>query len=257
MLAVLGVVVGLLVVGAAGLQAPSVRLAPMLDTATSPPTTSPPTSPLSTSPPTTVPVVTTPRSRQHPSAPPRKERAQVTVPTTGQGGYRRAKTSVTASHTTGRLIRFDLRVERGMPFDPEDTARFVASVLNDDRSWTGSGRWRFQLVDDADEAELHAWIVSRTTTNHKCFPLLTRGQVSCQNGNNVVLNATRWAHGAKAYGDDLLGYRTYLVNHEFGHYLGYGHVGCPAPGKRAPVMMQQTKGVGSCRSNPWPAPDRD
>ena len=75
--------------------------------------------------------------------------------------------------------------------------------------------------------------------------------MSCQNGDRVVLNAKRWQLGAEAYGRDLVNYRRYLVNHEFGHYIGYGHVDCPGRGRPAPVMMQQTKGLDGCRKNPW------
>ena len=44
-----------------------------------------------------------------------------------------------------------------------------------------------------------------------------------------------------------------VVNHETGHWLGHGHLGCPGPGP-APVMMQQSKGRGACSFNPWPLP---
>jgi Protein of unknown function (DUF3152) len=71
---------------------------------------------------------------------------------------------------------------------------------------------------------------------------LTRGEVSCQNGNRVVLNAKCWLLGADSYGSDLTNYRRCLVNHEFGYALGKHHVVCPGPGKLAPVMMEQTKG---------------
>ena len=60
----------------------------------------------------------------------------------------------------------------------------------------------------------------------------------------MVLNAKRWLLGADSYGSDLTNYRRYLVNYEFGHALGKHHVDCPGPGKLAPVMMQQTKGLG-------------
>ena len=39
-----------------------------------------------------------------------------------------------------------------------------------------------------------------------------------------------------------------------GHFLGLGHVECPAEGAPAPVMMQQSKGLNGCRANPWPLP---
>ena len=103
-------------------------------------------------------------------------------------------------------------------------------------------------------AELHAYIVTPGTTDELCAPLQTQGEVSCQNGDRVVLNAKRWVRGADAYGRDLVGYRRYLVNHEFGHYIGYGHVQCPGRGKPAPVMMQQTKGLDGCTPVSWPYP---
>ena len=71
-----------------------------------------------------------------------------------------------------------------------------------------------------------------------------------------MLNAWRWQNGAETYGEDLEGYRQYLVNHETGHALGYGHLGCPEAGAPAPVMVQQTKTLLGCAPNPWPALER-
>ena len=155
------------------------------------------------------------------------------VPATGPGSYDRARVDVDAASDSGRLIRFDVQVERNLDIDPDDAARLIERVLNDRRSWRGTGRWRFQLVSSASEATLHAYIVTPGTTDRLCAPLLTRGEVSCQNGNKVVLNAKRWMLGADSYGSDVAGYRRYLVNHEFGHSLGHQHVGCPGRGKRA------------------------
>ncbi len=139
--------------------------------------------------------------------------------------------------------------------DADEAARLVAAVLDDDRSWrstSGATRVRFRLVGRGQRADLHATIATPATTDRLCAPLRTWGEVSCQNGNHVVLNARRWVNGAPSYGADRAGYRRYLVNHEFGHTLGRSHVRCPARGRPAPVMLQQTKGLGGCDANPWP-----
>jgi Protein of unknown function (DUF3152) len=176
----------------------------------------------------------------------------ITVPATGPGAYRPAQMDVRPPSSSGRLIRYDVKVEDNLDIDPDEAARIIAGVLNDKRSWRGSGRVRFELVSgDSERAELHAYIVTPGTTDRLCAPLATRGEVSCQNGNRVVLNAKRWQLGAESYGRDLTNYRRYLVNHEFGHYIGYGHVECPGRGKLAPIMLQQTKGLDGCRKNPW------
>jgi hypothetical protein len=202
-------------------------------------------------PPTPNPTVA-PTTSDGPAGKPKSSARKTTVPATGPGRYRPARVDVRAATRSGRLIRYDVKIEDNLDIDPDKAARIVAGVLNDERSWRGRERVRFELVSaDSGRAELHAYIVTPGTTDRLCAPLLTQGEVSCQNGNRVVLNARRWQLGAAAYGQDLINYRRYLVNHEFGHYIGYGHVGCPGRGRRAPVMMQQTKGLDGCKKNPW------
>lgn len=175
------------------------------------------------------------------------------MPRAGSGRFVRARVAAAAAGQRGRLIRYDVRVERGLPLDADAQARIVQSVLADERSWRGSGRWRFALVRSSRQADVHVSIATPETTDALCAPLRTIGKVSCQTGDRVVLNARRWVFGADAYGDDVARYRQYLVNHEFGHVLGFSHVGCPEDGRRAPVMLQQTKGLDGCRANPWPS----
>jgi hypothetical protein len=182
---------------------------------------------------------------------------QVEVPGSGPGTYQPAKMTVRSRSAQGRLIRYDVRVEDGLSIDPDKAAVLIQAVLDDERSWRGSRRWRFELAPVGQSAKLHAYIVTPKTTDRLCAPYLTRGEVSCQNGDRVVLNAKRWLLGADSYGSDLTNYRRYLVNHEFGHTLGKGHVDCPGPGKLAPIMLQQTKGLWGCRKNPWPLDSED
>ena len=195
----------------------------------------------------------TPQPTAKPSrTPTKKAPKKAVVPATGPGTYKAAGQRAKPASDAGRLIRFDVKVEENLDIPADAAAEVIAGVLNDQRSWRGSGRWRFELVSgDNDHAELHAYIVTPGTTDRLCAPLQTRGDVSCQNGNRIVLNAKRWMLGAESYGTDLTNYRRYLVNHEFGHYLGFGHVNCPRRGELAPIMLQQTKGLGGCRKNPW------
>jgi Protein of unknown function (DUF3152) len=182
---------------------------------------------------------------------------QIEVPGSGPGTYQAARETMRPTTSSGALIRYDVRVEEGLSINPDQAAVEIQKVLDDPRSWRGTRRWRFELAPVGQPVTLHAYIVTPETTDRLCAPHLTRGEVSCQNGNRVVLNAKRWLLGADAYGTDLTNYRRYLVNHEFGHALGKRHLDCPGPGRLAPVMMQQTKGLGACRRNPWPQASED
>jgi len=180
----------------------------------------------------------------------------VKVPAKGPGTYRTAEVSVPSTTGRGRLIRFDVRVEKGLDLDPDTVARALEKTLDDKRSWRSTGTVHFSLVPAGEDADLHAYLVTPGTTDRLCAPLLTGGEVSCRSGSKVVLNAKRWVRGAKPYGEDpgdIASYRHYLANHEFGHALGHGHVGCPRQGRPAPVMLQQTKGLQGCTANPWPS----
>jgi Protein of unknown function (DUF3152) len=204
--------------------------------------------------------VGSPTSSLSPAKLPAKRKAkslEVYLPQSGPGTYQAARESVPSTSSFGVLIRYDVRVEDGLSIDPDKAAVLIQGVLDDPRSWRGTRRWRFELVPVGQSATLHAYIVTPDTTDRLCAPYLTRGEVSCQNGDRVVLNAKRWLFGVDSYGSDLINYRRYLVNHEFGHALGKHHLDCPSPGRLAPVMMQQTKGIGACRKNPWPLPSQD
>ena len=75
--------------------------------------------------------------------------------------------------------------------------------------------------------------------------------LSCaeMNGNNMYLNSARWTKGASKSKLELKDYRQYMVSHEMGHILGFDHVQCPGRGSLAPIMLQQTKGIGQCKPN--------
>jgi hypothetical protein len=151
----------------------------------------------------------------------------------------------------GPLRRYTVQVEDGIQVDRRRVADTIASILGDRRGWGGSGRLSFQRVSSGP-VSFRVVLATPSTVNRLCAPLITGGIYSCGMYGRAVLNLMRWRHGAPAFRGDMTKYRRYLVNHEVGHMLGHSHRSCHAAGARAPVMMQQTKGVGACRANGWP-----
>jgi hypothetical protein len=154
---------------------------------------------------------------------------------------------------SGPRYRYLVLVEGGLGLDAVAFAQAVERVLADPRSWGAAGRRSFQRVDHGD-VDLRVVLASPRTTDDLCAPMTTEGRLSCADGTRAVVNARRWLTGAPSYRGHLAEYRAYVVNHEVGHVLGKSHADCPGRGEPAPVMMQQTLGVGACRPSPWPFP---
>ena len=128
----------------------------------------------------------------------------------------------------------------------------VESTLEDPRGWQRAG---FDLVRRR-RARFRVVLAEGPLVDRLCRPYETRSTYSCQNGPVVALNADRWRLATKKWTGGLGGYRRMLVNHEVGHLLGQHHpeVQCPARGRRAPVMAQQSTELNGCLPNPWPLP---
>jgi hypothetical protein len=151
---------------------------------------------------------------------------------------------------SGPVRSFVVEVEGGLRIDRLAFTARVERVLSRGRGWIKRG-YAFRRVDSG-RIDFRIALASRNLTDRLCYPLITNGIFSCYMNGRAVLNRWRWRVGADSYGDDLRRYRIYMVNHEVGHALGFGHRSCPGAGRKAPVMMQQTKGVYPCIANPWP-----
>jgi len=122
---------------------------------------------------------------------------------------------------------------------------YVVTYLNDPDGWSTKGYF-FEPVFSGQDVTIH--LSSQPTIDKNCG---LEGKLSCAElgGKTMWLNAERWYHGASKSKLKLDDYRQYMVSHEIGHILGYDHVDCPGPGSPAPIMMQQTKGIGQCKPN--------
>ena len=149
------------------------------------------------------------------------------------------------------LINFALKIEPSIPIGPDCMGKLITSILNDLRGWKNITEKEFLLVSEED-ADFTFIFSSPDKTDELCAPLETNGIYSCRNEEEIIINYFRWENGAIDFGNDMRTYRLYLINHETGHILGWGHTGCPKDGALAPVMMQQSKTTDGCTPYGWP-----
>lgn len=175
--------------------------------------------------------------------------------TRATGEYLRAPGG-TGSHGSGTRMTYRVEVETGTKQGAEAFAAVVDATLADPASWTGQGRWSLQRISTND-ADFVIRLATPATVDTVCATvgLNTRGYVSCRAGRFVMINLDRWLTAVPDYRGNVALYRQYVINHEVGHALGYGHQACPGKGRLAPVMQQQTFGLKGCVANGWPYVD--
>ncbi|MDA2946888.1 MAG: DUF3152 domain-containing protein [Actinomycetota bacterium] len=149
-------------------------------------------------------------------------------------------------------LNYAVKIEPSLGLNPLCIKNLLFLILNNDTGWTNITEKQFQLtsVEESDYVYIFA---SPEKTDEICAPIETNSIYSCRKEQNIVLNFFRWKNGAVDFKNDMETYRIYLINHETGHILGWGHVGCPKEGAIAPVMMQQSKGTEGCIPYGWPA----
>ena len=148
-------------------------------------------------------------------------------------------------------FNYGIRIEPSLGLDPLCIKNLLFLILNNDLGWKNVANKSFQLTSAEDSDYIYIF-ASPDKTDELCAPIETNSIYSCRNENSIVLNFFRWQEGAVDFKNDMETYRIYLINHETGHILGWGHVGCPKEGAVAPVMMQQSKGTDGCIPYGWP-----
>ncbi|MFF5565612.1 DUF3152 domain-containing protein [Streptomyces sp. NPDC012623] len=175
------------------------------------------------------------------------------IPTTGPGTFTTATGGGSTTERGGKVLRYAVAVEDGLALSAAETAKEVERILADPRGWTADGTSAFQRVSGG-APDFVVKVATPGTVDDICgqYGLDTGGEVNCNVGDQVMVNLKRWLLATEFYAEDVPEYRALIINHEVGHYLGHGHRTCPGPGRPAPAMMQQIKGLRGCVINAWP-----
>jgi hypothetical protein len=148
-----------------------------------------------------------------------------------------------------RTFTYSLRTRGAVEADVFEFAATVAQVLNDPDGWSLGGAVGFEAVPDGGDFV----IVLASPAAVDAAAGVCSDDFSCRVGDQVLINDLRWREGAAPYTATLAEYRSYVVSHEVGHWLGFGHASCPAPGEPSPIMAQQSKGLGGCTPTALPS----
>ncbi len=195
--------------------------------------------------------------------------------TAGAGTWHAVPGTTPVHGTGGEAYTYTIEVEDGLQSAEADQA-FAAAVdatLADPRSWIGGGQVTLARVDSGDPSFRISLTSQMTIRSPDLCGWDVPLEASCFNrwDGRVLINDARWVRGAMAYDTDVNSYRSYAVNHEVGHALGFSHLPCPETGAPAPVMMQQSWSTADndlnlldpetipadgkvCVSNPYPFP---
>jgi hypothetical protein len=196
----------------------------------------------------------------------------VTVPESGSGEFAAADGATETIGEGERLITYSVEVETGVDWGatpevtPDSFAAEIAEIWKNPRSWTGAAAdpiteperglaeasWRFRQVG-GPEHDVRIRLATPDTVDARCaaIGLDTEGRYSCRFDDTIMINLRRWLQGSPI-SPSVQEYRASVINHEMGHFLGFGHQGCSAPGALAPAMMQQSISLDGCEPNTWP-----
>lgn len=129
-------------------------------------------------------------------------------------------------------------------YNPSQIAFYVMTYLNHPGGW-GKYGYFFEPVESRET------LLIRLSSPQTIQKICGDGNLSCAElgGRFMYLNANRWFNGSKESKLKLDDYRQYMISHEIGHILGHDHKKCPCKDCDAPIMMQQTLGIGKCKPN--------
>ncbi len=166
---------------------------------------------------------------------------------------RRSSVAGAAGGPPTRIITYEVRGWDNVS-DIEQFAAAAAENYADPRGWSFGGSVAFVRVPSGGNFTL--WLSAAPRTFRRSGRRATRAtparraatsSSTRRGGSPAHPHGTRPAHRSTDY-------RHMVLNHETGHWIGFGHQLCGGPGQLAPVMQQQSISLQGCLPNPWPLP---
>ena len=148
-------------------------------------------------------------------------------------GYEWAQATARADSRVGhrvpvrRTVTYRIETRGRITTSVREFARLAAQTYADPRGWRNAGV-AFKRVSGPSNFSL---VLAEASWLPR-FSSVCSVQWSCRAGRFVVVNQTRWKYASPSWngaGKSLRDYRHLVVNHETGHWLGHGHLGCPGP----------------------------
>lgn len=162
------------------------------------------------------------------------------------------KTVTINDNKRNRVVTYEVVAWGSIKSNLEEFAAFAAQTYADSRGWSQGGV-TFQRVHNGGSFSLILAEPARVAS----AGAICDSFYSCRVGRNVIINDDRWRGASPSWnnaGGSLADYRRMVINHETGHWLGFGHRHCAGPGQPAPVMQQQSISLQGCAYNSWPTP---
>jgi uncharacterized protein with LGFP repeats len=151
------------------------------------------------------------------------------------------------AQAANRTISYSVTAQGSVAGNLTEFAAVAQQTFADPRGWSLGGTLGFQRVASGGEFTLVLAAPAVIGAIPGCD-----AYYSCRVGRNVYINDDRWRTATPSWPHGVALYRQYVIMHEVGHWLGLGHSNCPATGRSAAVMQQQSISLQGCRSNMWP-----
>jgi Protein of unknown function (DUF3152) len=136
-----------------------------------------------------------------------------------------------SSTPISRTVTYSVAVDGAIISNVNEFATVADGIYASHRGWRDAGV-EFRRVASGGDFTL---VLANPRQVERYDPVCSY-LYSCTVGRYVVINDIRFAIGSPTWPGELNWYRSMVINHETGHWLGLGHAYCSGPGALAPVM---------------------